>query len=149
MKCPKCQSEENVRNGIIKGAQRYKCKKCGCNFTVSYEQVFEREKKRRFGLSLYLEGLGFHSIGRLLQVSHVCVINWVRKYGNGLSEIRNTKPVHIMELDEMHSYVGSKKTINGYGLLLIEKRENTLISLLGTEAQQPEKIFGKESKTEP
>jgi hypothetical protein len=40
-----------------------------------------------------------------------------------------------MELDEMHSYVGRKKTTNGFGLVLIEKQENTLISLLETEAQ--------------
>jgi transposase-like protein len=135
MKCPDCKSESSVKNGIIKGVQRYKCKSCGCNYTVGYEQVSEKEKKRRFGLSMYLEGLGFHSIGRLLNVSHVTVMNWVKKYGKELSSIRNTKPVRIMELDEMHSYVGRKKTTDGFGLVLIERQENTLISLLATEVQ--------------
>ncbi|MDR3235337.1 MAG: hypothetical protein LBT48_01225 [Prevotellaceae bacterium] len=84
---------------------------------------------------MYLEGLGFHSIARLLQVSHVTVINWVKKYGSDLSGIRNVKPVRVMELDEMHTYIGRKKTTNGSGLVLIERQENTLISLSATEAQ--------------
>jgi transposase len=71
MKCPKCKSESHVRNGLIKGRQRCDCKGCGCNCTAGYEQVLEKEKKRRFGLSMYLEGLGFHSTGRMLEVSHV------------------------------------------------------------------------------
>ena len=58
---------------------------------------------------MYLEGFGFHSIARLLNVSHVSVMNWVKKYGSELSKIRNPKPVQVMKLDETHSYVGSKK----------------------------------------
>ena len=81
------------------------------NFPIDYFQVAEKEKKRRFGLAMYLEGLGFHSTGRLLNVSHVSVMNWVKKYGSELSKIRNSKPVQVMELDELHSYVGSKKKL--------------------------------------
>jgi len=134
MKCPKCKSEDSVKNGFMKGHQRYKCKECGCNYTVDYEKVSAKDKKMRFALALYLEGLGFHSIARLLNVSHVTVMNWIKKFGTALSLIRNPKPVKIMELDEMHTYVGSKKTTDGFGLALIERHENTLIWLLGTEA---------------
>lgn len=81
MSCPKCQFEKRVKNGFFKKKQRYKCKNCGCNYTLTFEENQEKEKKRRFALSMYLEGLGFHSIGRLLGVSHVSVMNWVRKYG--------------------------------------------------------------------
>lgn len=136
--CPKCKSENRVKNGFFKGKQRYKCKQCGCNFTVTYQENAEKEKKRRFALSMYLEGLGFHSIGRLLGVSHVSVINWVRKYGQSLPAIRNEKPVKIVELDELHSYVQHKKTIVGFGLLLIETEENSLISWWETEVQKQE-----------
>jgi len=136
MKCPRCKSESNVKNGIVRGNQRYKCNDCGYNYTFDYSYFAEKEKKRRFGLSMYLDCLGFHSIGRLLNVSHVTVMNWVKKYGSELKQIRNPKPVQIMELDELHTYVGSKKTINGFGLLLIEMQESTLISLLETEEQQ-------------
>jgi transposase-like protein len=142
MKCPKCQSANNLKNGIVRGKQRYKCKDCGYNYTFDYSYFAEKERKRRFGLAMYLEGLGFHSIARLLNVSHVTVINWVKKYGSELSKIRNPKPVQVMELDEIHSYVGRKKTINGFGLLLIEDRESSLISFLEIEEQKQEKDYG-------
>jgi transposase-like protein len=137
MKCPKCQSENRVKNGFVRSLQRYKCKDCFFNYTLCFDAVSEREKKRRFALAIYLEGLGFHSIGRLLGVSHVTVINWVRRYGKELIAIRNPRPAHIVEMDEMHSYIGRKKTTNGFGLVLIELPKNTLISLLGTEVQKP------------
>jgi transposase-like protein len=136
MKCPGCKLEHSVKSGFMKGAQRYKCKDCGCNYTVDYSIIAEKEKKRRFGLSLYLEGLGFHSTGRLLNATHVTAMNWIKKYGSELSSVRNPKPVEIMELDELHTYVKSKKTTNGCGLLLIERQENTLISFWETEAQK-------------
>lgn len=136
MKCPKCQSENKVKNGIIKQAQRYKCKDCGCNYTIDYQRQEEKEKKRRFALSMYLEGLGFHSIGRLLGVSHVSIINWVRKYGKELSSIRNPCPVKVMELDETHSFCGHKKTIVGHGLVLTGKNDSTMIFKWETEAHK-------------
>jgi transposase-like protein len=142
MNCPKCQSENKVKNGVVRNRQRYKCKDCGTNYTFDYSYFAEKEKKRRFGLSMYLEGLGFSSIGRLLNVSHVTVLNWVKKYGGELKQVGNPKPVRVMELDELHTYVGSKKITNGSGLLLIEKQENTLISFWETEGQKQAKDCG-------
>jgi len=95
---------------------------------------------------MYLEGLGFNSIGRLLGVSHVAVIGWIKKYGSQLSEIKNERPVAVVELDEMHSFIMQKKTIIGYGLQLVERENNTLISLLGTGVQKQEKHYGKKIK---
>jgi len=34
-------------------------------------------------------------------------------------------PVAVVELDEMHTYVGSKKTTVGYGLLLIDLQDGS------------------------
>jgi len=81
MKCSKCKSEHNGKNGIVKGSQRYQCKDCNFNYTVEIKSTAKDDSTKRFALMLYLEGLGFHSIGRLLKVSHVAVINWVKKYG--------------------------------------------------------------------
>jgi hypothetical protein len=39
-----------------------------------------------------------------------------------------------------------KKTIVGYGLQLIERENDTLISLLGTEVPKQEKRYGKKFK---
>ena len=32
-RCKRCGSEEQVKNGFMKGLQRYRCKACGLNFT--------------------------------------------------------------------------------------------------------------------
>jgi transposase-like protein len=91
----------------MKNNQRFRCKECGCNYTVEYEKISEKEKKMRFTLLLYLEGLVFHSIARLLNESHLTVMNWIRKFGVTLSVIRSSKLVKIIELDEMHNYIGN------------------------------------------
>ncbi len=136
MKCPKCKDENFVKSGIVKGQQRYRCKSCGLNYSVEFKSTATRDYTRRFALMLYLEGLGFHSIGRLLHVSHVSVIKWVKRYGKQLEELKNDKPVNVVELDELHTYIGSKKTTDGYGLQLIERQGSTLISLLGAGVQK-------------
>lgn len=77
-----CNSERNTKNGIIKGVQRYKCKECGFNFIVELKRIAKPENAKGQALRMYLEGLGFHSIGRFLKVGHVLVLNWVKEYGS-------------------------------------------------------------------
>ncbi|MDR1340879.1 MAG: helix-turn-helix domain-containing protein [Prevotellaceae bacterium] len=36
---------------------------------------------RRLALEMYLEGLGFRSVGRVLKISYGTVYQWVKKYG--------------------------------------------------------------------
>ena len=105
MECSKCKSERSVKNGFMKGSQRYKCKECGCNYTVDYSIVAEKEKKRRFGLSLYLEGLGFHSIGRLLNVTHAAAMNWIKTNFIRLSGQKNYRWVWTSVDREARQYV--------------------------------------------
>ena len=62
MKCPRCKSENNFKNGIVRGNQRYKCKDCGYNYTFDYSYFAEKERKRRFGLSMYLEGFNMKTV---------------------------------------------------------------------------------------
>ena len=143
MRCSRCTSENKVKNGFVKGRQRYRCKDCGNNYSVEQKSTAKQPWERRMGLMMYLEGLGFNSIARLLGVSHVAVIKWIKKYGSQLKEIKNENPVEVIEIDEMDSYILSKKTIVGFGLQLIERENDTLISLLGTEVLKQEKPYGK------
>ena len=143
--CPRCKSENIRKDGIVKQRQRFRCKQCNYRFTVEF--VGKPEKLKRDALILYLEGLGFRSIGRFLGVSHVAVFNWIKGFGQSIEDIRNDDKVDIIEVDEMHTYVGSKKTSFGSGLLLIEMGANSSITKLVHEKQQPEKSSGKELKT--
>jgi len=140
MHCPKCSQNNYVKNGIVKGKQRYLCRQCGFTYTVSQTGKSTTVKKQ--AINLYLEGLGFRSIGRILKVSDVSVLNWVKKFGKEIEAIREPeKEIEVIEMDELHTYVQHKKTIVGSGLLLIGLGENSLISCLAVEEKKQEKSF--------
>ena len=121
MHCPKCQGGEKVRAGLNAGKQRYKCKACGCHYTRSTRKGYFVRRKNK-AIQLYLEGLGFRAIGRLLNVSNVTVLNWVREAGKALTpaEVETSMETpHLLELDELWHYIQKKTDNAGYGLLLI------------------------------
>lgn len=123
VRCPKCSSTNCVKDGIVKGKQRRKCKSCGYRHTVRYRGA--SPVKKRQALELYLEGLGFRSIGRFLKCSHTSVCNWIEAFGKRIGDVRSDSPLDVVEMDEMHTYVGSKKNTAGYGLLSIAMEENS------------------------
>jgi transposase len=143
--CPSCNAEGCTKDGIVKGKQRYKCKLCGYRHTVKFLGISPEIKRQ--ALQLYLEGLGFRSIGRFLNCSHVAVYNWIKAHGESIEPLRSEKEIEIVELDEMHTYIGSKKTIAGSGLLLIvmEKDFSTAKWVLAT--RQRDENYGQPSKT--
>lgn len=141
MNCPKCKSENKVKDGFVKGLQRYQCKSCSYRFTVEY--IGKSNSIKRNALHLYLEGLGFRSIGRYLKVSHVAVFNWIKSYGEGVDELRTDHDIEVVELDEMHTYIQQKKTTAGSGLLLIDMEKDLSISLLATGVLRREEHYGK------
>ena len=98
---------------------------------------------KRQAVELYLEGLGFRSIGRFLEVSDVAVYNWIRSFGEKLTELRSGDAIEIVEMDEMHTYIGSKKTSVGSGLLLIELGNVSSSARLAQGTPQREEPSGK------
>ncbi|WP_294286902.1 IS1 family transposase [uncultured Chryseobacterium sp.] len=109
MKCYKCQSEENTKAGFTRGLQRYKCKRCGCFFSVEKKSDVKSLEQKRLALEMYLEGMGFRAIGRVLNISYGTVFQWVKKWGESVSLPKSEEPVEIVELDEIHSYIENKK----------------------------------------
>ncbi len=56
--------------------------------------------------------MAFKAIEHVVGVSHVSVINWVKKYGKALSHAsEREKKLSAVVLDELCSYAGSKKKI--------------------------------------
>jgi len=135
--CPSCTHARYVKHGKVKGVQRYLCKGCGYKFTVPKKgKAIEKEYVVR-AIQLYLEGLGFRSIERILGVSHVSVINWVKQLGSSIDLVRlKERDVEVAEVDELCSYVGSKKNTYGSGLLLTGIGTRCLVLPLGTEANK-------------
>ena len=92
------------------------CKSCDYSFTVARLKKGIEPDIIRLCLKLYLEGLVFSFIGRLVSVSHVRVINWMEKYAQQIGVLKSPKLPHkatAVELDELHSYLELKKLIIG------------------------------------
>lgn len=136
MNCPKCTSESNVKDGVVKGKQRYQCKSCGFRYTVEYKGGIHPQYKR-LALALYLEGLGIRSIARHIGVSNVAILKWIKAFGVRAETLpKLAEPIKEVEIDELHTYIGSKKTKDGSGLLLIKWSENGYEALLATGRQK-------------
>ncbi len=116
LNCPRWSSAARVKSGILIDRQRYKCKECQYLYTVSHKSDTSTSAQRRLAVTLYLEGLGFRSIGRILGFSHVAIYQWIHALGKEVAQIKRPS-AQIVELDELHSSV---KTIAGAGLLLID-----------------------------
>jgi len=128
-KCPRCKSSKNIKSGIVKNRQRYHCKDCGYNYTVSKLGKAIEKDYVVMALQLYLEGLGFRAIERFLGISNVTIMNWVKKYGSKFERIRlDEAESEVIEIDELCSYVQSKKNEFGFGLLSAGKTQKFWIS---------------------
>jgi len=109
MDCPRCGSGEYKKNGIVKERQRYECKQCGRNYTVQKRSGEIPEEIRQQAQDMYLEGLGFRAIGRILKVSHTAVYYWIKQAGKALELPVGEETVDVVEVDELHTYVNKKK----------------------------------------
>lgn len=147
MKCPKCKSAHNRKDGSVKGKQRHKCKVCNHRFTVELKSTAQPESIKRQALHLYLEGLGFRSIGKFLGVSHVAVFKWIKSFGQQVEKIKSEQKIEVVELDEMHTYISQKKIIVGSGLLLIEMEKNLSTAYWVQGEPKPDKNSGIPLKT--
>ena len=136
MNCPRCGSVNHCKDGIVKGRQRYKCKACRFHYTVAQKSDVKSADTKRLAFEMYLEGLGFRSIGRILKISYGTVYQWIKKWGSNMTLPKRNEAIEVVELDEMHTYVGQKKTSNGYGLLLTDMENGLSLLSVGTDRQQ-------------
>lgn len=117
MECPACQSTHIRKNGIKKGKQNHICVNCGRQFIDHYERTkgYTDEVKREC-LEMYNNGMGFRGIERVKKVHHTTIITWVKQVGERLPDAYqpDTLP-QVGELDELETFVGSKKTKSGSG----------------------------------
>jgi transposase-like protein len=62
-------------------------------------------------VKLSVDGVSFRRIGRHLGVDHVTVMNWVKAYTHQLPDapVPAERPLHIVEMDELYTFIGTKK----------------------------------------
>ncbi|NBU72619.1 MAG: IS1 family transposase [Bacteroidetes bacterium] len=132
MGCPKCGGVEKVKTGFNYGRQRWKCKGCGCCYTKESLYRYPKELREQ-AIKMYLEGLGLRAIGRLLGVSNVSVMKWVKALGGKMAALHPTTlptEVVVMELDELCTYLKKRANLSGYGWQLTVQPATSLAGTL-------------------
>jgi len=118
MKCPECNSANIRRNGIKRGKQNHICYDCRRQFVIHNDQPpgYSDEIKQEC-LKMYVNGMGFRAIERVKGVHHTTIILWVKQVGGQIPAAYAPETIpQVGELDELETFVGSKKTRSGSGL---------------------------------
>ncbi len=119
--CPKCSKEELIKSGVIKGRQRFNCKTCNYSFTVLKQGKSIDPYYVIKSLQLYIEGISFRDIERILGISHVSVMNWVKKYNIKAPENYEYRPSYkVLNHSELISYIQSKENLKNTGCVITE-----------------------------
>ncbi|MEN8703248.1 MAG: hypothetical protein ABF311_03700 [Polaribacter sp.] len=119
--CPNCNSEEYIKSGVVGKRQRYKCKACSYFFTVNKIGKKIDDYYVNKSLQLYLEGLTYREIERILGVSHVSIMNWVKKYNIKRPYNSSYHPTYkILNSKELSVYFSDPENIKGAGVIITE-----------------------------
>ena len=119
--CPKCNSQELIKSGVINERQRFRCKLCGYSFTVLKEGKNIDPYYVIKALQLYIEGVTFREIERILGVSHVSVMNWVKKYGIKAPENYEYRPTYkVLTHKELLDFFSDKESLKSAGCMVTE-----------------------------
>ena len=119
--CPKCQQQNVIKSGIVKERQRFRCRDCNYYFTVKKlgKQIDDYYVTK--ALQLYLEGLSYREIERILGISHVTISSWIKEYNI-------KKPPHsdfhatykVFKQIELAEYIRNEENLKGSGLIITE-----------------------------
>lgn len=119
--CPKCKSEHINKSGFVKGRQRFLCKECNYFFSVMKEGKNIDNYYVIKALQLYIEGVSLREIERLIGVSHVSVLNWVKKYKLKAPENNDYYPTYkVMQHDELIDFLKNRDNVKNAGMMITE-----------------------------
>lgn len=108
--CPKCNSEEIRKDGVVKSKQRFKCKTCNFHFTVA--NIGKPMSLKVIALLLYLLGFNYRQTGNYLNISHVTVYQWIKQFGKSIIALKREKPLKV-SLKELSEHLNSSAKKDG------------------------------------
>lgn len=119
--CPKCESRSIIKSGIVNNRQRYRCKNCSYNFSVNKIGKKIDSYYVTKALQLFLEGLSYREIERIIGVSHVTVSNWVKEFKIKRALQSDYHPTYkIYNHAELVEYLKTKENLDGAGMVITE-----------------------------
>lgn len=111
MQCPACDSTDFIKNGSVRGKQKYMCKKCDTQFVENPTNKKIPPEEWNLVDKLLLEKIPIAGISRVCGISEPWLQQYInRKYENIPREIivEETNRRLTIECDEMWSFVQNK-----------------------------------------
>lgn len=109
LSCKNCGSAQFVKNGFMKGKQRYKCKECGCQFTNTPPRGKPPELKE---IAIVLHsycGISMIKIGKMCGVSNVAVLNRIKAKAGKAPPLNPKSDSGVVMIDEMWHFINGKE----------------------------------------
>ena len=140
--CKRCRGGAFVKNGFVRGHQRYRCKDCGCNFTDTPPRGMPLSVKAT-AVMLYLSGLSMNRTAQLLNVSTPSVQDWIEQFAAAFGDRPEPiGPVVVVELDELWHYVKKSAANSGFGSLAIVQQGRWLTGNAAVVTEIPLSDYG-------
>ena len=114
MICPSCgvTSKQNKHGFTKSHSQRYRCQQFQKSYTPKQRPRGYSKEIRKQALQMYIDGVNFRRIDRFLGIHYQTVINWVNAYAGKVPDAPVPEEVDDVEMDELFTYIGSKKRIS-------------------------------------
>lgn len=109
-RCKLCGSEKVVKNGFVRGVQRYKCRSCNKNYVIGDRRSNYDNLQKNLVIRMYLNNCGFRRISEILGIPLSTVFYWVKNAGKTVDEMikcrqDSERKIDILEMDELYSFV--------------------------------------------
>lgn len=127
--CPRCKSEATTKAGLVNGRQRFKCKSCNYHYTVQKKGKEIDPYYVTKALQLYLEGMSYREIERIIGVSHLTIGKWVRQHGirRYLQDFNYRPSYRILSRSELQDYFADPNHLSGKGTLITELGDKFMV----------------------
>lgn len=111
--CPKCKetTSQHKFDKTVAGSQRYRCWHCRTKYTPKQKERGYPNEVRLQAIRFYVDGMNYRRIARHLNVHHTSVINWVKAFAAQLPDAPLPEDLHTIELDELYTFIETKKNV--------------------------------------
>ncbi len=112
MMCPACHATHYQRRdgNTAAGSQRMRCRVCAKRYTPTSQHHGYGSDVRTTALRMVSDGINLRRAARILQGHHTTILHWKRQAAQHLPDTPpQPQMVHQVELDELYTFVGTKK----------------------------------------
>ncbi len=131
-KCPKCRHDRVVKNGHVRGNQRWKCKNCTYEFTrLTLRGVPPNIKL--LAIMLYLASKSsYRAISELLNISSVSIHKWVQDFHGQLP---------VQKSNSSMNDISAKELIDLLNTISLKNEEYSGVSIISLESHSDLSVF--------